>query len=79
MNNVQVNDGTTSNVETSTGEITHLLSVDETSYEYWLNIPAPGNRFERVDPVSGDTIGYTLTENAAAGTVTINWTKNGQN
>ncbi|MBR2801400.1 MAG: Cna B-type domain-containing protein [Erysipelotrichaceae bacterium] len=73
---VSMEDGTTAAVATSTGEIAELLEVDETSYEYWLSIPqVVNNQFTRVNPVTGDTVTFTLTNNND-GTYTITWGSN---
>ena len=45
ITNVSLADGTTSAVETSSGEIANLLTVDENSYEYFLTIPLVNNHF----------------------------------
>ena len=73
-----LSDGTTSAVETSTGEIANLLGVDETSYRYWISIPLTSNRFQRValtGESAGETITYTVTDNGD-GTCTVTWGTN---
>ena len=64
-----ISDGTTSNVQTSTGEIAELLEVDEDSYEYWISIPVVDNKFTRTDR-DGNTITYTVTTSGDNATVT---------
>ena len=64
-----ISDGTTSNVQTSTGEIAELLEVDEGSYEYWISIPVVDNKFTRTDR-DGNTITYTVTTSGDNATVT---------
>jgi len=63
---VSITDGTTSNVqiESSSGEESvELLDVDQNSFEYWLSIPVSENSFTRIDPVTGETKKYNLTNN----------------
>ena len=69
VGDVSINDGTTSHVTTTTNTVAHLLEVDESSFEYWLSMPANGNKVTRVDPISGDTIEINLTDNGD-GTIT---------
>ena len=71
ISSVSISDGTTNNVETSTGDIAELLEVDEDSYEYWISIPVVNNSFTRVDR-DGNTVTYTITQNGDNCTVT--WT-----
>ncbi len=71
---VSISDGTTNQVETSTGEISELLEVDEGSYKYWISIPVVGGRFTRVDR-NGNTIQYTVTQNND-GTCRVTWGSN---
>ena len=72
ITSVSVNDGTTSSVEAASGQISHLLEVDESSYEYWLELPLINNTFTKTDMVSGTDITYTVTDNHD-GTVTLSW------
>ena len=37
INNVSINDGTTNQVKTTSGQVSKLLEVDETSYKYYRN------------------------------------------
>ena len=72
-----ISDGTTSNVETTSG-VAHLLDVDETSYKYWLLIPInEDGTFTRVNPSTGDEITYTTA--ASGGKVTISWKEGNEN
>ena len=79
---VSISDGTTNQVQTSTGEISELLEVDEDSYQYWLSIPVVNNQFTRKENVMIDGVNtveevtYTVTDNGD-GTCTVNWTKGG--
>ena len=73
---VSINDGTTQSVTTTTGTISNLLVVDTDSYEYWLTIPVQNNQFTRIDPVTGETITYTVTRNSNTSS-TITWTIDG--
>ncbi|MDO4532269.1 MAG: FctA domain-containing protein, partial [Coriobacteriia bacterium] len=60
VSSVAISDGTTNQVQTSTG-VAELLEVDESSYQYWLTIPIDGNnQFQRIDLVSGDPVTYTV-------------------
>ena len=72
ISSVVINDGTTSDVQVEGGEISHLLAVDESSYQYWLSIPVVNNQFKRVDLVSGEEVTYTVTDNHD-GTCTVTW------
>ena len=72
---VSIHDGTTDRVTTTTGEISHLLEVDESTYKYWLSIPYANNRFTRIDLVTGEEVTYTLRNNGN-GTVTVTWGNN---
>lgn len=74
---VSVSDGTTSQVQTTSGDISHLLEVDTSSYEYWLSINTVDNKFTMKDIVSGEDIEYTVS--SSGGNVTISWTKDGTN
>ncbi len=71
ISSAAISDGTTSEIETSTGEISELLEVDESSYQYWLSIPVVNNKFTRTD-THGDEIEYTVTDNGD-GTCTVSW------
>ena len=77
IGSASITDGTTSRVETTTGEISHLLEVDDTSFEYWLTIPvtASGNNFTtiRKDLLSGEDYTITFADNGD-GTYTATWT-----
>ena len=71
---VSVHDGTTSQVVMTSGEISHLLEVDEPAgYEYWLSFNTTGDKFTMKDLVSGDNVEYTVS--ASGGNVTFSWTK----
>ena len=72
VNSVSIEDGTTSYVATTSGEFSNLLTVDESSYKYWLEIPTVNNKFTRINLVSGDPVVYTVTDNGD-GTLTITW------
>ncbi len=75
ISSAAISDGTTNKVTTSTGEISELLKVDESSYQYWLSIPVVNNQFTRIDLVSGDPVTYTVTDNGD-GTCTVTWGSN---
>lgn len=72
---VSVSDGTTSQVQTTSGEISHLLEVDTNSYEYWLSINTVNNKFTMKDLVTGTDVEYTVS--SSGGNVAISWTKDG--
>lgn len=72
---VSIHDGTTNQVTTTTGQISELLEVDESTYKYWISIPYVNNRFTRIDLVSGEEITYNLRNNGN-GTVTATWGNN---
>ena len=55
VGSVSITDGTTSTV-VSENAVSHLLDVDDESFEYWLTVPIVNNEFKRVDLVSGDEI-----------------------
>lgn len=74
---VSITDGTTSNVETTTG-VSHLLEVDDTTFEYWLTFPVSGGKITRVDTLSGVTYETTVTDNDD-GTCTLTWVDNWTN
>ena len=74
ITDVAIGDGTTGQVKTSSGDIAELLDVDTSSYEYWMSFPRTGNTISRVDPISGDTVTYTLTDNNDG--ITIAWGTN---
>ncbi|MBR2667328.1 MAG: VWA domain-containing protein, partial [Oscillospiraceae bacterium] len=76
INSVAMSDGTTSEVTTSTG-VVNLLSVDESSYQYWLTFPLTDNVLTMTNPDSGAVITYSLTDNGD-GTITIDWTAGGE-
>ncbi|MBR5995536.1 MAG: Cna B-type domain-containing protein, partial [Eubacteriaceae bacterium] len=75
ITSVTISDGTTDQVTTSTGDISDLLDVDESSYQYWLSIPVVNNQFQRVDLVSGETVTYNVRDNGN-GTCTVTWGSN---
>ena len=64
---VAMSDGTTSQVDTSTG-VANLLHVDESSYKYYLTIPLLNGKFkdnknrEITVSISGSTATFTWTE-----------------
>ena len=73
VSSVSITDGTTNEVETSTGEISELLEVVEDSYQYWLSIPVNSdNQFQRIDLVSGETVTYTVSSDGK----TVSWGSN---
>ncbi|MBQ6368001.1 MAG: Cna B-type domain-containing protein [Erysipelotrichaceae bacterium] len=75
VTNVGIADGTTNEVETSTGEISELLEVIE-EYQYWISIPLDSNnQFQRVNLTSGEMETYTVTDNGD-GTSTVRWGSN---
>ena len=74
---VSVNDGTTSQVQTTSGEISHLLEVDTSTYEYWLSFNTVDGKFTMKDLLSGNDIEYTVT--SSGNNVTISWSKDGNN
>lgn len=72
---VSISDGTTSAVQTTSGDVANLLVVED-SYQYWLTLPVTagtGNTysFSMPDKISGENVTYTATE--ADGIVTITW------
>ena len=73
ISSVSISDGTTHEVETSTGEMSELLEVIE-DYQYWISIPVVNNRFQRVDR-DGNTVTYTVTDNGS-GSCTVTWGSN---
>lgn len=77
VNSVSIEDGTTSYVATTSGEISNLLTVDQSSYKYWLEIPTVNNKFTRINLVTGDPIVYTVTDNGND-TLTITWGENNE-
>ena len=77
ISSVSISDGTTSNVTTTSGEISHLLTVDENSYKYWLEVPTTNNKFKRVDISTGEEIEYTVVdEDPDDDLLTITWPGN---
>ena len=74
---VSVNDGTTSQVQTTSGEISHLLEVDTSTYEYWLSFNTVDGKFTMKDLLSGNDIEYTVS--SSGNSVTISWSKDGNN
>lgn len=75
VSNVSINDGTTSNVTTSTGEISHLLTVDANSFKYWLTVPVVNDQFKRIDFDTNTEITYTVTD-IGNGKLRITWGDN---
>ena len=75
ISNVTINDGTTSNVRASSGEVSHLLTVDDTSFKYWLTVPIVGNKFKRIDFDSNKEIEYTVSD-IGNGQLRISWGEN---
>ncbi len=72
---VTLSDGTTSSVTQTSGTISHLLSVDESSYEYWMTwTVAQNGTFEMFQ--NGKTTTYTATQNG--NNIVITWTENGE-
>ncbi|HCK88817.1 MAG TPA: hypothetical protein DHW39_08415, partial [Erysipelotrichaceae bacterium] len=69
VSSVVVEDGTTNNVQTSSGKI-ELLDVEKDSFEYWISIPVTGNRFTRIDS-EGNEVVYTIS--GSAPNYTVSW------
>ncbi|SDL80382.1 LPXTG-motif cell wall anchor domain-containing protein [Sarcina sp. DSM 11001] len=72
---VSISDGTTSAVQTTSGDVANLLVVED-SYQYWLTLPVTagtGNTYSFImpDKISGENVTYTAAE--SDGTVTITW------
>ena len=67
VGSVSISDGTTSEVEVSSGGITDgLIDVDKNSFEYWLSMPVTGNgpwTITRTDPDTAAEYNITLTKN----------------
>ena len=84
ISSVSISDGTTNQVQTSTGEISELLEVDENSYQYWLSIPVVDNAFTRKMTVTEDgtskvvEVSYKVTDNGD-GTCKVEWTEGSVN
>ena len=77
---VSIEDGTTANVTTNSGEISHLLEVDDHSFEYWLYIPITGNTITRTDLSDGSEYEITITpKSGESGTFIVSSTKWGNN
>ena len=75
IRDVAIDDGTTHVVPSATqADINYdLLEVDDSSFEYWLNIEVDANnKFKLKDPVTADEIEYTVTP--SGNNVTISWT-----
>ena len=72
---VSIQDGTTSQVQTTSGEISHLLEVDTGSYEYWLSFPTVDNKIKMKDLVTGEDVECTVSSSGS--NVTISWSKGG--
>ncbi|MBQ6390299.1 MAG: hypothetical protein IJH88_01590 [Eggerthellaceae bacterium] len=73
---VSIADGTTSNVQTTSGEVADLLDVDTGSFKYWLSWNVNNNSdgtysFHMKDKATGDDIPYTV--NYSNGTAIISW------
>lgn len=67
---VTISDGTTQSITTSAG-VSHLLTVDESSYEYWLTFPVTvkdGNKIIKVNDTE-----VTVTKNGS--NYTLSWTE----
>ncbi|MBR2668932.1 MAG: Cna B-type domain-containing protein [Solobacterium sp.] len=69
VSSAAISDGTTSAVKTSTDEIANLLKVDDSSYEYWLEIPVVNNQFQRINS-QGETDTYSVSKSGDSCTVT---------
>ena len=78
---VSIDDGTTSAVEATTGEIFDLLNVDTSSYEYWLSVPVTrdGDNYkasmnDKEITISSDlrTITWIDPDDESTKTVTVN-------
>ena len=75
VKDVEIDDGTTHAVTTSTG-VADLLEVDTDSFEYWLEIPVDANnQFVLPDKISGENVTYTVA--AEGNNITITWGNNG--
>jgi LPXTG-motif cell wall-anchored protein len=72
---VSISDGTTSAVQTTSGDVANLLVVED-SYQYWLTLPVnagSGNTYTFImpDKVSGENVTYTVTPDGD--NITISW------
>ena len=72
---VSIKDGTTSAVQTTTGDVANLLVVEE-SFQYWLTLPVEVGSggtysFTMPDKVTGNDVTYTATPNGD--NITISW------
>ena len=79
---VSMSDGTTNAVEVSSGNIASLLTVDQNSYEYWMDIPVDtNNQFKRTVNIDGNAqeITYTVTGSSTYGPCTISWKEGNTN
>ena len=67
VNSVGIEDGTTQVVEKVSGEVSHLLTVDTSSFEYWLAFPINDGKIKVED------LEITVTKNSD-GTYKFAWT-----
>ncbi|MBR4693316.1 MAG: Cna B-type domain-containing protein [Bacilli bacterium] len=74
-----IQDGTTQKVETTSGDISTLLEVDENSFEYWMEFPITNNKITRVDPLSGTEYEISLRKDNATGKIIASSTYWGEN
>ena len=72
---VAINDGTTSNVTTSSGDIS-LVEVIDGSYQYWLSVPVDSNNQFKRTKSDTTVITYTVTDNGD-GTCKVTWEEGG--
>ncbi len=73
VSQVAINDGTTTNVNTSSGDIS-LVKVIDGSYQYWLSVPVDSNnQFQRTQS-DATVITYTVTDKGD-GTCEVTWTE----
>ncbi len=78
-----IHDGTTSSVTTTTGEITDLLEVDGSTFQYWLSWQVTTGQNgsytftmpDKYNKNNGEDITYTVT--VSEGTVTLSWSEKG--
>lgn len=78
-----ITDGTTSSVTTTTGEISNLLVVDDTTFQYWLSWQVTTGENgtytftmpDKNNKNGGDDITYTVS--VSGDTVTLSWSEAG--
>ncbi len=71
INDVSIDDGTTNQVTTTSGEVSELLEVDENSYEYWMSWQMPTGSNKITMFIDGAEKEYTVTANGD--NVVITW------